>query len=51
MIFAIISLISNFKSPYWHEKILKEREKGLREGADRFVDWEQAKKEILESVS
>ena len=40
----------DFKSPDWHETILNEREKGIKEGKDKFVDWEQAKKEILELV-
>jgi len=40
-----------FKSPDWHGDILKEREKGLQEGKDKFIDWQQAKKEIWDSIS
>ncbi len=40
----------DFKSPDWHENILNEREKRFKEGKDKLVDWEQAKKEIRESV-
>jgi hypothetical protein len=29
---------------------LKEREQKLREGKEKFVDWDQAKKDILASV-
>ncbi len=43
--------IPEFPSPVWHEQLLKEREQHVREGKDRFVDWEQAKKEIWDSVS
>ena len=38
-------------SPSWHENILKEREKNLKEGKDRFIDWDQAKKDILACVN
>ena len=37
----------DFNSPDWHETILKEREQRLREGKEKLIDWEQAKKEIL----
>jgi len=40
----------DFSSPAWHEHILKEREQKLREGKDKFVDWDQAKKDIWSSV-
>ena len=42
--------LPDFLSPAWHENILKEREQKLREGKDKFVDWDQAKKDILASV-
>ncbi len=38
----------DFNSPDWHETILKEREKRFKEGKDKLIDWEQAKKEIRE---
>jgi len=41
----------DFSSPFWHENILKEKEKWLRDGKDKFVDWDQAKKDIRNSVS
>jgi len=40
----------NFQSPRWHADVLESREKRLREGKERAVDWEQAKKEIKESL-
>ncbi|MCP4350107.1 MAG: addiction module protein [Desulfobacterales bacterium] len=40
----------DFSSPEWHETVLNEREKRFREGKDKLVDWDQAKKEIRESL-
>ncbi len=37
-------------SPSWHEDVLKEREQRIREGKDEFVDWDQAKKDIRDSI-
>ena len=33
-------------SPEWHKDVLKEREKNLKSGADSFLDWKDAKKQI-----
>ncbi len=41
----------DFQSPGWHKDILLEREKKLKEGKDKFMDWEIAKKEIRASIS
>lgn len=41
---------SNFTSPNWHAAILNEREKAVADGKDKFIDWEEAKKEILNSI-
>jgi len=38
-------------SPAWHKDILQEREEMIKNGDDEFVDWEQAKKDILHTVS
>jgi hypothetical protein len=37
-------------SPSWHGTILEERENRIAEGKEKFIDWEQAKKEIQDSV-
>ncbi len=37
--------------PGWHKDILYERERGLKEGKDKFIDWNIAKKELLELIS
>ena len=39
-----------FSSPSWHEDVLKEREQRIREGKEKFVDWDQAKKDIRDSI-
>jgi hypothetical protein len=40
----------DFSSPSWHEDVLKEREQRIRDGKDKFVDWDQAKKNIRNSI-
>jgi hypothetical protein len=36
--------------PAWHEEALHQREQDLREGRDQIRDWEDVKKELLNSV-
>jgi len=31
--------------------ILKDREEKIKQGKDKFIDWEQAKKDIQDSIS
>ncbi len=40
----------DLSSPSWHEDVLKERERMIRDGKDKFVDWNQAKKDIRNSI-
>ena len=40
-----------FKSPAWHEIVLKDREEALMTGKVSVSDWEQAKKRIKKKVS
>ncbi len=40
-----------FKSPDWHEEILKDREQALSSGKIKESDWEEAKKRIKRNVS
>jgi hypothetical protein len=46
----ICRVAPDFSSPSWHEEVLQEREQGLRNGDDKFVDWEAAKKDIRNSL-
>ena len=41
----------DFDSPSWHGDVLKARENDLKEGKDKFLDWNQAKKDIWNSIS
>jgi hypothetical protein len=37
-------------SPAWHVDLLMQREEGVSVGEAQFLDWEQAKKKIRESL-
>ncbi|MEN6490099.1 MAG: addiction module protein [Smithella sp.] len=37
-------------SPQWHEKVLQERESGINDGKEVFIDWKDAKKKIENSL-
>ncbi|MBL0701456.1 MAG: addiction module protein [Desulfosarcina sp.] len=37
--------------PQWHKDILDRREKIVKEGKAKFVDWETAKKRIAARIS
>ena len=38
-------------SPAWHGDLLAQREEAVTVGEAQFLDWEQAKKKIRESIS
>lgn len=37
---------TQLESPTWHEDVLKEREQKIKSGAESFIDWETAKKQL-----
>ena len=39
---------AQFESPSWHGEVLKEREEKIKSGAESFIDWETAKKQLRE---
>ncbi len=41
---------ANLELPQWHKDILDERERLIAEGKARFIDWEDAKKQIMQAV-
>ena len=41
---------ASLEVPQWHKDILDERERLIAEGKARFIDWEDAKKQIKEAV-
>ena len=38
------------ESPEWHRAVLEERERLISSGEAQFIDWEEAKKELLKEV-
>ena len=42
---------TEFRSPDWHEEILKDRAEALSTGKIKVSDWEDAKKRIKRNVS
>lgn len=36
--------------PQWQQSLLDEREAAVASGTAKFIDWEDAKREILETV-
>jgi len=43
--------VPDFSSPSWHGNVLKEREQRIRDGKEKFLDWDQAKEDIRDSNS
>ncbi len=41
---------SDLPSPFYHEDVLKERERKVKEDKEQFTDWEEAKNHIKESL-
>ncbi len=41
----------SISAPPWHEKVLNDRENGINNGEDEFVDWNSAKKSIQDSIA
>lgn len=43
--------MGDYKSPSWHEAILKERTKALQQGDLKISDWAEAKERIKRNLS
>ena len=43
--------VPDLSSPAWHEEVLSKREKRLKEGKEKLLDWEQAKIDVRNSIS
>jgi hypothetical protein len=41
----------SLSSPSWHKNVLQEREEQIKNGDDEFMDWDEAKKHIRNTVS
>ena len=40
----------SLSSPSWHNDILQERERNIKNGNDEFMDWDKAKNQIRNKV-
>ncbi len=47
----ICRVVPDFASPEWHESILREREQRIKEGKDKFLDWDHTKRHIQDHIS
>jgi hypothetical protein len=43
-------IFDELKLTLWHKNILHEREKKLKAGKDKFVDWEKAKNQLRNNL-
>ena len=43
--------VPDLSSPAWHGEILAEREKKVKEGDEKFLDWKAVKDGIRNSIS
>ncbi|MFC2130657.1 addiction module protein [Bacteroidota bacterium] len=41
---------SDIASPFWHHKVLLEREERINRGKDKFIDWDEAKNDIRNAI-
>jgi hypothetical protein len=39
------------ESPAWHEDVLHDREAKIKSGAEKFMDWETAKKQLRDKLT
>ncbi|MCP4294355.1 MAG: addiction module protein [Proteobacteria bacterium] len=37
---------TDYKSPEWHQKVLKDTETRWKDGEEKEIDWEDAKKKL-----
>jgi hypothetical protein len=42
---------SQIESPEWHGDVLRERDAKIKSGAEKFVDWEIAKKRLRNKLA
>lgn len=42
---------AQIESPAWHEEVLREREARIQSVAEKFEDWETAKKQLREKLT
>lgn len=42
---------AQLESPAWHEDVLRDREAKIQSGAEKFMDWETAKKQLRDKLT
>ena len=42
--------VPDLSSPAWHGQVLKKREERIKKGKENVLDWNQAKKDIKDSI-
>jgi len=42
---------AQLESPAWHEGVLRDREDKIKSGAEKFMDWEAAKKQLRDKLT
>jgi hypothetical protein len=42
---------TQLESPAWHEDVLRDREEKIKSGAEKFMDWETAKKQLRDKLT
>jgi len=42
---------AQLESPAWHEDVLRDREEKIKSGAEKFMDWETAKKQLRDKLT
>jgi hypothetical protein len=42
---------AQLESPAWHEDVLRDRETKIKSGAEKFMDWEAAKKQLRDKLT
>jgi hypothetical protein len=42
---------AQLESPAWHEEVLRDREVKIKSGAEKFMDWETAKKQLRDKLT
>jgi hypothetical protein len=43
--------LESLKSSAWHEDVLRDREAKIKSGAEKFMDWETAKKQLRDKLT
>ena len=48
---SIVSSSGAYEPPAWHEAVLRERRRRVKEGEETFIPWEEAKRQLQEEFA